>query len=317
MIALLLLVQITSANADKVQQTATFKEAKSAILCLAFSPNGSLLASGEVDRKIRLWDLSTGKQTAVLEGHQRQVATVAFSADGSTLASAGYDHTVRLWDVASGKLKETQAGDPKVGVVPLVDDMRAQFNRDLSLLATGSYGGLWDLRAKKEIVRNSLVVHAWFDFSSDSNFEKNTGQFRYFELWDAKGGKSVDKWDGTADAMYERVTWSGDGTIAAVIDAGGDGDKWKLEIWNVAAKKKSSSPGFHKNTVNGMAFTPDGSAVATASLDKTLKFWDAKSGKELASYSHGRGFMGLAFDPAGKRAATADDTGAIQVWALK
>src|SRR5262245_64226036 len=88
MIALLLLAQVTSANADKLQQTATFKEGKSAILCLAFSPNGTMLASGEVDRKIRLWDLATGKQTAVLEGHQKQVAAVAFSPDGSTLASA-------------------------------------------------------------------------------------------------------------------------------------------------------------------------------------------------------------------------------------
>jgi len=169
-----------------------------------------------------------------------------------------------------------------------------------------------------------LIVHGWFDFSSDGSkllsvcgSEKSTNQIRYFEQWDAKAGKAIATWEGTADAMYERVAWSADGTTAAAIDAGGDGDKWKLELWSVSDKKKSSSPGFHKSTVNGMSFSPDGSVVATASLDKTLKFWDAKSGKEVASYGHGRGFMGLAIDPAGKRAATADDTGAIQLWGVK
>src|SRR5438477_12934997 len=117
MIGFLLLVQISSANADKLQQTANAQDAKSAILCLAFSPNGNILASGEVDKKIRLWDAAAGKQIAVLEGHARQIAALTFSPDGETLYSASYDKTIRLWDVASGKQKEIQIGDPKKGVL--------------------------------------------------------------------------------------------------------------------------------------------------------------------------------------------------------
>lgn len=68
---------------------------------------------------------------------------------------------------------------------------------------------------------------------------------------------------------------------------------------------------------NGMAFTKDGSALATASLDKTMKFWDVKTGKELASYTHAQGFMGLAFSADGARVATADFKGGIQLWGPK
>ena len=322
---LLVWAQITSGNADKLQQTAQLKEAKSAILCLAFSPNGKVLASGEVDKKIRLWDTATGKQLALLEGHARQVAALAFSPDGATLHSAGYDATVRLWDVASGKQKEVQAGDLKKGVMgPMVDDMRTSFTRDGSLLAYGSFAAMWDLKAKKLLPFEILGVRGWFDFEPDGSTiltvcgsQKEPSQFQYFERWNIKSSKAVAQWAGTPGAMYERIALSDSGAWAAVIDAGGDDNRWKVEIWNVAERKRALAPGFHPAYVNGMAFTKDASALATASLDKTLKFWDEKTGKELASYTHDRGFMGLAFSADGSRVATADDKGGIQLWGPK
>lgn len=325
MIGFLLWAQITSAGADRLQQTANLQEAKSAILCLAFSADGKVLASGEVDKKIRLWDVAAGKQRAVLEGHTRQVAALAFSPDGATLLSAGYDRTVRLWDVASGKQKEVQTGDPNKGVLgPDVDDMRGLFSRNGSLLAFGSLLHVWDLRAKKLLPHDSLVVYGWFDFEpgagtllSVCDSKKESGQIRHFERWDCRANKVTAQWEGTAGAAYERIAVSEDGAWAATIDAGGDDNRWKVEIWNVAERKRVLAPGFHPNTVNGMAFTKDAGALATASLDKTIKFWDVKSGKELASYRHAEGFMGLAFSADGSRLATADAKGAVQLWGLK
>ncbi len=65
---------------------------------VAFSPDGSRLASASDDHTVRLWDPATGQPTATLEGHTDGVRGVAFSPDGSRLASASADHTVRLWD---------------------------------------------------------------------------------------------------------------------------------------------------------------------------------------------------------------------------
>lgn len=70
-------------------------------ICLAFSPNGKMLASGGYDHIIKLWDMHTGKEIATLLGHVGTVTCVAFSGDGKYLASSSRDGTVKVWNIAS------------------------------------------------------------------------------------------------------------------------------------------------------------------------------------------------------------------------
>jgi WD40 repeat protein len=68
---------------------------------MAFSPDGTALASGNHDGTVQLWNVATASQTALLEGHSDWVFGVAFSPDGTILASASNDGSVRLWNVAT------------------------------------------------------------------------------------------------------------------------------------------------------------------------------------------------------------------------
>ena len=74
-----------------------------AVLSVAFSPDGSKLASGSGDTTVRMWDLNTECPLYTCEGHRGWVLNVAFSPDGQTLASAGMDHCIYIWDANTGK----------------------------------------------------------------------------------------------------------------------------------------------------------------------------------------------------------------------
>src|SRR5437868_2906343 len=97
------LVASSQLIAQQIKPEKTLENTKGQVHCLAFSPDGMLLASGHGGGTLMLWSVATGKEVAMLAGHTGQVNSLAFSPDGKVLASGSFDQTIKLWNLTDRK----------------------------------------------------------------------------------------------------------------------------------------------------------------------------------------------------------------------
>ncbi|KAL3672326.1 hypothetical protein V7S43_003015 [Phytophthora oleae] len=105
------------ANTGAVEADPPVESHKGFVSCVAFNPQGSLVATGSHDENVRLWDVRSGRTVAVIAAHQEPVVSVQFHpTDGSLLLTGGYDGLVRVWDVASRQCLRTIIAEPAAPV---------------------------------------------------------------------------------------------------------------------------------------------------------------------------------------------------------
>jgi hypothetical protein len=166
---------------------------------VAFSPDGSRLASANWDLTIKVWDTATGRELHTLEGHSAPkgalaiVWSVAFSPDGSRLASAsseGATMTIKVWDTATGQKLRTlkrHAGP--------VDSVA--FSPDSSRLASASFEDwtikIWDTASGQQL--RTLKGHTdrvWpMAFSLDGTRLASGGADKKIKIWDTASGQQL------------------------------------------------------------------------------------------------------------------------------
>ena len=124
---------------------ATPHETPGRIRSLSFSPDGSALASGSADGRVRVWETETGRVLSSFSTHDGLVLALAFSTNGKILATGGSDTLVRLWDINSQRLLTTLRAH--------TDSISAlAFSCDGALLASGGrdrYLQLWQMDTKE------------------------------------------------------------------------------------------------------------------------------------------------------------------------
>ena len=199
-----------------------FGSHENSISCLAWSNDGTHLASGALDRTIRIWDMENRREVRRLVS---RVNSLAFSPSGQTLASASIDHSISIWDTDSG----------------------------INLKTLSGHSG-------------SVEAVVW---SPNGRTVASASHDRTIRIWDVMSWRAVAILEGHTSAI-EALSFSHDGSIMA-----SQGDHlrlWDCNTWTTITVLSDFGAELEapvtKDTLTGLAFHPNGNALAVVSKDR-------------------------------------------------
>ncbi len=305
------------------------------VLNVAFSPDGTLLASTDAAGRTYLWSMTSGRLARVLDDPSGAAAPgIAFSPDATTIATGDLNGEVHLWNASNGTLIRTFS-DPQSGGV---SDVAVYPNG--KLLAASDFNNnvyIWEVASGRLLLpsrdpdgQRVLSVA----FSPKGRFLASTDFSHTAYLWDLDKNGALyatlhDPGSKSGDPGHSGVAFSPDGVSLATADM------HNTYVWSVSRRNVTrvlhDTSGQCAMCVLNVAFSPDGRILATSMttgggsgspLTGTVYLWDPAAGTLIATLhepaSTVNGFItpGIGFSPDGTLLATTDGAGSVCVWNL-
>ncbi|MEZ2225871.1 MAG: NACHT domain-containing protein [Microcoleus sp.] len=284
-----------------------FTKIFSSIRSVMFSPDGKLLATGDTDGVVRLWEASSGREILTCKGHTNVVESVAFSPDGEILASGSYENTIKLWDVKTGEcLKVLQGHTESV--------MSVTFNPDGNILASGSFDRtirLWDIHTGEccKILQDHTKVVFSVAFHPAGEMLATGSGDQTVRLWNINSGECLKILQGHTKNVFS-VAFNSAGEILA----SGSGDA-TVRLWKIGSGECLKTLEGHFDNVRSIAFSPSGEILASGSHDRTAKLWDINSGECLNTLQgHNDRVGSIAFHPGGEILVSGSYDKTLMLW---
>ena len=284
-----------------------FSESLGSAIAVSLSPDEALLAAGDTNGEIHLWNVSDGQKKRSIEAHEGWIWSVPFSPDGSQIASSSEDHTVKLWDVATGQLNQTFYGHSKRVSTVLWHPSGHQ-------LISGSEDRtikVWNVETGECL--QTLVGHgeAIDPIAISPNGRIIVGGSpvaKTLELWDAETGECMGELMGHTQGV-RALAFSPDNR--RVVSGGMD---TTVRVWDVETRQCIQVLEQHCDALWSIGISADGNLIVSGGEDKSVRIWDAHTGHCLRTL---HGFLArvwaIALSAQSPMIATCDDQ-SVQLW---
>ncbi len=268
----------------------------------AFSPDSTTFLTVCFEKRIELWDSSSGKKLRSLP-HPAFVKGAGYSADGKWILTTCDDGKARLWDAKSSKLIHSLACDPVLPTTAFSADGAQLLNAvgsRISVLDSATGASL------REIPHSTAITE--LASSSRSPTLAVLDDRNQVQVWQLPQGSPLATL--SFKNPVRRIFLSPDGTRLVALFKGSN-----AALLDVASGKELASF-THDKPINHCAFSDDGSTFATSSWDATARIWKSLDGQPLATLLHPGAANCIAFHPDGKSVITACGDLSAKLWTL-